>query len=239
MNLVTFGLILICCNAWAAKIKPKDLAYADIKLDEFLKKLRTILKTGDEALGIPVLDPYHGDLPQLKLTEGTITLDANLTNMNAYGLSAFEIINGVATLFPPTLSLHLSWPLVSLDTDYSLNAKFDTFNIYGKGTVRMSARGFGFDTNLNMTLEGGIFDGHVQIEDMILKLSLSSLDLKVTGLFNDDNLSAILSAVISDMAPEMVTDDTLVQEIINFGKKNLNAFLCTKTVSELLKLLNP
>ncbi|XP_011877833.1 PREDICTED: uncharacterized protein LOC105567516 [Vollenhovia emeryi] len=239
MNLVAFGLILICCNAWAAKTKFKDLLYAENGLEDFLKKLKTTLKTGNESLGIPVLDPFHADRLQFNVDEDVVKLDAILTNVNANGLSEYDIVKSALTLLPPSLDLHLSWPFISLNTDYSVNAIINGFNIYGKGAIKMSARGFAFDTNLNMTLEGGIFDGHVQIQDMKLKLSLKSLDLKVTGLFNDDDLSAILSAVISDMAPNILNNDTIVQEIIKLVKKYVNTFLCTKKLSELMKLLYP
>lgn len=38
----------------------------------FLNKLKTILKTGHEKLGLPVLDPFNADQLEIKLNEEKI-----------------------------------------------------------------------------------------------------------------------------------------------------------------------
>lgn len=65
------------------------------------------------------------------------------------------------------------------------------------------------------------------------------LQFKATGLFDDEDLSELLSALISDMVPQLITDyhDTIVDTIIPMVTDKLNDFLSTKTLAELLKLL--
>lgn len=59
----------------------------------------------------------------------------------------------------------------------------------------------------------------------------------MTGLFNDDEVSDVLSAVISDMAPELLEDVTLMDRLTFLAIEKIDAFLSTKTFGELLKLL--
>lgn len=41
-------------------------------IKEFLKKFKTILKTGNEKLGLPILDPFNADRLEIKLNEEKI-----------------------------------------------------------------------------------------------------------------------------------------------------------------------
>ncbi|XP_071571354.1 uncharacterized protein [Temnothorax nylanderi] len=238
MNLVTFGLILLCCNVWAAKTNLAS-KFGNKMLEDFLKKFKTILKTGNETLGIPILDPFNADRLDIRLNEEKIKLDALLTKANVIGLSEYDIINADYTwsIKEVVLKLHLSWPLsIAASTNYSMNGKVDVFEIYGKGDIKMTAQKFTFDTEINFIMDGGI-TGHLKVKNMKLKLSLNSLDFHVTGLYDNDELSAVISAVISDMAPELISDDSIIKEVIPVISNQLDAFLSTMTVFELLKLI--
>jgi len=63
------------------------------------------------------------------------------------------------------------------------------------------------------------------------------LQFEATGLFDDDELSAILSALISDLAPELIGDETIVNQISSIIKTKCNDLLSNITVSEILKIL--
>lgn len=235
MNLITFGIILICFNIWTVESRVLSQFGSIVG---FLEKFKTKLKNGDDKLGLPVLDPFDADRLEIKLNEEMINMDALLTKANAKGLSEYDIIKGeydMGKIF--VLNLHLSWPLIVASTDYSMKGKISDFEIYGKGDMKMSAHDFSFNTTMEFAIEGGLI-GHLKITDIKLKLSLKSLDFHVTGLYDDDEMSSILSDLISDMAPDVISDDAVVNELIPFIRKPLDNFLASKTVLELLNLLS-
>ncbi|XP_024889906.1 uncharacterized protein LOC112466186, partial [Temnothorax curvispinosus] len=146
-------------------------------LEDFLEKFKTILKTGNETLGIPILDPFNADRLDIRLNEEKIKLDALLTEANVIGLSEYDVINADYTLSKEIfLELHLSWPLsIAASTNYSMNGKVDAFEIYGKGDINMTAQKFTFDTEIKFIMDDGL-TGHLKVKNMKLKLSLNSLD---------------------------------------------------------------
>lgn len=46
--------------------------YGNKMIENFLIKFKTTLKTGDEKLGIPILDPYNAERLEINLKEDTI-----------------------------------------------------------------------------------------------------------------------------------------------------------------------
>lgn len=66
------------------------------------------------------------------------------------------------------------------------------------------------------------------------------LQLSITGLFDDEYVSAILSEVLSDVVPQLVRDHQheitteINAKVMEFGNKKLEGM----TLSELLALLN-
>jgi len=242
MNLVAFRLILSCCNAWAAKTNFLSKSGQNRIIIEFLDKLKTALKTGHEKLGLPVLDPYNADQLEIKLNENMISLNALLKKVNVNGLSEFDIINTDLQISDQrfTLIFHLSWPLVTASTNYSINGKVDVFEIYGNNLwqhqMKMAAESFVFDALLDFSMKNGL-NGHLKVKDIKLNLSLKSLDFHATGLYDNDVVSAVLSAMISYLAPKLVSDDTFINEIKQLISKLLDNFLSTKTVLELILLI--
>lgn len=236
MKLIVFGLILICYNAWAAKLGDK---FGNSMLEGFLEKFKETLKTGDEKLGIPVLDPFKSEELVLNLKEDIINLNATLKNVNVNGLAAYDVINGDYSLDGENvvLTLHLSWPLVVASTLYAMKGKADDFEIYGNGDITLSADHFAFDTEINFFLKDGNLNEHLKVTGMKLKLSLNKLNFKATGLFDDEELSAVLSSIISDMAPNLVSNDMIINKLIEFITQKLNEFLATKTMLELLLII--
>ncbi|KAL0109682.1 hypothetical protein PUN28_014602 [Cardiocondyla obscurior] len=239
MKLVVFGLILICCNVWAAEKNVTD-KYASDLIEGFLKRFKDVLKTGSDKIGIPVLDPYNSDKLEFNVNEETIKLDALLTNVKVNGLSEYDIINGDFKLDLPNvlLNVQLSWPRISASTGYRMNGKIDMFEIYGDGGIKFAARGLAFKANVTLEIEGGIIKGYLKVKDIKLELSLTSLDLTATGLYNNEELSRILSAIISDMAPQLIGEEIIADKISLFVGNQLDSFLANKTLSDLLDLIS-
>ncbi|XP_011699345.1 PREDICTED: uncharacterized protein LOC105456759 [Wasmannia auropunctata] len=234
MKLLAFGLILICCNAQAMRINGK---YGNSLVEGFLEKLKAIMKTGNDTLGIPILDPFNADEMKIDVHEDQINVDGSLTKVNANGLSEYDIINGDFELGGNlVLILHLSWPLVVASTNYDIKGNAADFEIFGKGEMNLSAKEFAFNTTIYLSMDGGM-QGHLKVQDMALKLSLKKLDFKITGLFDDEDLSALLSSMISDMAPKLADDEKIIYEIIEVVKQLIDEFCSTMTVEEILKLV--
>jgi len=63
------------------------------------------------------------------------------------------------------------------------------------------------------------------------------LQFEATGLFGDDELSAILSAMISDMAPKLIGDETIANQISSIIRNKGNDLLSNITVLEILKMI--
>lgn len=65
------------------------------------------------------------------------------------------------------------------------------------------------------------------------------MQFKATGLFDDEELSELLSAVISDMVPQLIDDyqDMITEKLNAAIAQVLNDFLSDKTLGDILKLL--
>jgi len=59
----------------------------------------------------------------------------------------------------------------------------------------------------------------------------------VTGLYDDDELSAIVSEVISDMAPKLIGDEPIGNRISSFVRFKCNELLSHMTGLELLNMI--
>ncbi|XP_029168830.1 uncharacterized protein LOC114938878 [Nylanderia fulva] len=233
MNHMAFGLILICCLTRAIETNGYHVFAKRTMFEEFLEKFKIILKTGNESLGIPVLDPFTAKQMPIKLYEQIINLNALLTNVNVDGLSEYKVIEGDFQVIGMKLNINLSWPLITASTDYTMKGNADSYEFYGNGEIDLSARDFVLETEIGFTVNGE----HFKVRNMKLKLSLRALDFRVTGLFDDEELSNVLSAVISDTAPEFFKDATIMERLRHLTTEKIDAFLSTKMIGELLEFL--
>ncbi|KYM89100.1 hypothetical protein ALC53_02483, partial [Atta colombica] len=202
-----------------------------------LEKLKNTLKTGNEKLGIPILDPFKADRLAINVNEDEIKLNANLSTCNANGLSGYDVINGDLSMAKDiVLSLHLSWPLITANTKYDMKGKVDNFELFGNGDIKLSAQNFVLNTVVTFLWNGSL-NSYLKIKNINLKLSLQKLDFQATGLFNDEETSAILSALISDMAPELIGNEMITNKIVELITKKTDDFLATKTILEIIEML--
>ncbi|KAM0728096.1 hypothetical protein ACS0PU_005565 [Formica fusca] len=241
MKIVAFGLSLFCILVCAVKTNG-DHAYVEHDafgsnvFEEFLEKLKTIMQTGNDTLGIPVLDPFIADqVGPILLDDEMIKLDALLTNVKVDGLSAYNVNHGDFKIIGMKLMMNLSWPLIVASTNYAMKGKADNFEFYGNGEMEISPQDLSFETEIGFTMNGK----YLKVRSMELKIFLKALNFHATGLFDDDELSELLSAVISDMMPQLIEDyhDTITGKLIPLVTQKLNAFLSTMTLAELLRLI--
>ncbi|XP_018344202.1 PREDICTED: uncharacterized protein LOC108749767 isoform X1 [Trachymyrmex septentrionalis] len=231
---VVFGLILICCNARAMRINAEP--FGNPMVQDALEKLKNTLKTGNEKLGIPILDPFKADQLAINVNEDQIKLNANLSMCNANGLSGYDVINGDLSMSEDiVLSLHLSWPLVIANTKYDMKGKVDNFELFGNGDIKLSAQNFVLNTVVTFLWNGSL-SSYLKVKNINLELSLQKLDFQATGLFNDEETSAILSALFSDMAPELISNEMVTSKIVELVTKKADEFLATKTLLEIIEM---
>ena len=62
------------------------------------------------------------------------------------------------------------------------------------------------------------------------------MQFQATGLFNDEETSTLLSALISDMAPELISNEMVISKIVAFVTKKADDFLATKTLLEIIEM---
>lgn len=234
MKLVVLGFTLICTLASAIKMDGHHEEYKNM-LENFLEKFKTIMRTGNDTLGLPVLDPFTLDQLPIAIDEEIIKLDALLSNVRVDALSGYDVNKGELQIIGLKLILNISWPLIAASTNYAMKGKVENFEIYGNGEMKISPQGFSLDTEISFTMNGK----YLKIKDMKLNIFLKALDFHATGLFNDNDLSELLSSLISDMVPQLIEDyhDTIVNTIIPIVTDKGNEFLSTKTLAELMKLL--
>ncbi|EFN89509.1 uncharacterized protein LOC105184252 isoform X2 [Harpegnathos saltator] len=230
--LATFGLILICSHTWAAA--EKDLY--GTKLEDFLEKFRSSIRDGNKDFGIPPLDPFKSDKIPIKLNEKDINLDALLTKVNMQGLSGYKVNSGDFRLIGLKVVMDLTWPLIYAVTNYSMNGTVGgTVALYGKGDIEIGAKDLDIYLEVSLKVKGK----YLEVKSVTLKISLRALQFTITGLFDDKDMSELISAVISDMMPKLIQDyqSDIVGVINPIIEDKVNGFLADKTISDLLKLL--
>ncbi|XP_072763699.1 uncharacterized protein [Anoplolepis gracilipes] len=251
------GLCLICCTfAWTITMDNHSqflywlhavvallLLYFLVHMErnthnmfeDFLEKFKTIMRTGNDTIGIPILDPFTADEIPIVVDNEMMILDALLTIVKVDGLSAYNVNKGDFKLIGLKLIMNLSWPLITASTNYNMMGKVDNFEIYGNGEMKISPQDFCFETEIDFTMKGK----YLKVKAMKLKIFLKAFEFHATGLYNDNHLSELLSAVISDMMPQLIMDyhDMITDKASLLIMDKLNAFLSTMTLAELMKLL--
>ncbi|XP_077274964.1 uncharacterized protein LOC143904287 [Temnothorax americanus] len=238
MNLVAFGLILICCHAWATEIDDNfgEVYALKSKLADALEKFKSVVRDGDSNLGIPALDPFITDRLPLNINEpGIGYVDGVFTNVHIDGFSSYKVNNADFKLFGLKVHVDLTWSLVVLNTNYSAKANVFDFDIYGTGGIEAAAHDFRFLTDIGLKLKGK----YVQIESISTKVSLRALDFHATGLYDDNEISEVVSKTISDAVPKLIdTNQKVIVDTINrVITEEGNKYLSTVTFKDLLKIL--
>ncbi|EFN61768.1 hypothetical protein EAG_06944 [Camponotus floridanus] len=240
MKYIAFGLILICCLAQAIETNGYHIFTKHVTLEKLVEQVKNVLKTGNEQLGIPVVDPFIVERTQFKIEQKEINLNVLLTNVNVSGLSEFKVLDGDIQLIPTDLkfNINLTWPLIIGSTNYKTTGYIDAYSFYGDSDINLSAQNFTLETEITFTVS----EKHLKVKNMELKLSLKKLDFRITDLQIFYNYEAILSnglvnELISEMAPEWLEDETFIDNLKLFAIKKIDAFLSIKTATEILEFL--
>ncbi|XP_011169150.1 uncharacterized protein LOC105202373 [Solenopsis invicta] len=243
MNLLAFGLILICSHAWAIVINDNfevkaELASISSKLKDALNgPLREAIKNGDSGLGIPPMDPFTADEMPIKINAKALqtALNGELTNVRAEDLSKYTVNSASFKLFGLKLHMDLSWPLVSGSSNYIGNGTVLNHEIYGNGEMNGNAQNLRFVIDIKFKLK----KGYARISTISSSISLGALDFHATGLYHDDERSKETSILISNRLPKLIQErqkdfTNYINDVITV---NTNQYLSSIKLKELLKKL--
>ncbi|XP_044577835.1 uncharacterized protein LOC123260664 isoform X2 [Cotesia glomerata] len=217
-------------------IKASRQSY-DEKFREFLEvKLREVMKQGDIELGIPVLDPFVGNDKTIEYNSQNLAFIETLNDFYLKELSSYVVESSNLNLLKFQISFNITFPKIVSSGLYQFDGMANQdIPIYGKGNFQFVATNFSISAVLTISVSGG-----VRIKSLDLKLSLEKIEFSGTGIFYDNSTSIILSQVISDVLPEIVTvyyhdDITAVvsEKIIDMANEKLEG----KTWEDLLQLL--
>jgi len=240
MNLVAFGLILICCHSWAIEIDDNFLARGTYrgrtKLENFLEGFKSTIRNGDSSLGIPPLDPLTMIKLPINISESQIRIDALLTNLREEGLSSYNVNSANFKVFGLKAHADISWPLVVASTNYSISkCNIRGSEIYGHGDMHAAAHDFRFQINVKF----GLKKKHIQIKTLSTTISLRALDFNGTGFFEDDEKSKAWSKKISETVPKFINENQkeIVNKVNQMIMKNANEMLSKITFKDIKKML--
>ncbi|XP_018344204.1 PREDICTED: uncharacterized protein LOC108749768 [Trachymyrmex septentrionalis] len=248
MNFVVFGLILICCHAWAIEIDDNFAAIwfegPKINLENFFEKLKSSVQNGTSGLniyGIPIRDPMFIEtairLPTgvLSAFVGDTNLEGFLKNFNLSGLASYNVNSAKFKPIDLTAHIDISWPCINASTNYSLKGNVLNYDIYGDGGINGTLHNFRTIMDVGFNLK----DRYMQVQTIATKIFLDALKFNATGLYNDEDISKIFSKTISDVTSKLITTNqkTISHIINNFATRIFNKFLLTITFPDLLKAI--
>lgn len=197
----------------------------ETELQNVFACLKQLIKDG--IFGIS-LDPFQFPLLPLKLQNSAVSSDLLLTTISFEGLSNFNVdpaeVNMEWIQMQPHLKLGLSFESFKLSTNYDGTLKLmEMINLFGKGNFRLELKNLG----LNLEVKLGIFP--IKITYTKITLGLPSTNVcKVTGLFNDDYMSDLISIQMHDTLNSLATEQ----------QENLNT-LINNAVEQLVATINP
>lgn len=228
---------MICCHARTIETDDYFLPVGTqrTKFETFLENLKPIIRNGSDELGLPPLDPFNLKRLPIKINENTVKLDALLTDLYSRGLSEYTVIKGDFVLIGLKIVMSLSWPLVHAKTNYAMKGQVSEFPIYGNGDMKADVKEFSISLEISFKMVGE----HLQVKSIVSNMSLKALEFKATGLFDDEEVSDLLSALISDTVPEVINNnpELVKEQLHSIIKQALDSFLSSMTIADLIKLL--
>ena len=235
LSVAVIAAILVACHAAVPPMhvgQPMEILEVfaeDGILVKVLEKFRAIIKNGNDTLGIPPLDPFKMEHVDLNLKEGgLIELHGALDNLRAHGLSTYIIDKGDLEIIGLLANVSLTWDEIDLMTKYEVTSgKIAEMDIYGSGTLMAVIKGL----TVTVDMKIGIKDGKLYAKELILHVHLKGLAFQITGLYDDAEMSKLISSIVSDIAPGLIEDyqdkisqmgSPIVLEVLNKVLKNLS-----------------
>uniref|UniRef100_A0A1Y1LMX5 Lipid-binding serum glycoprotein N-terminal domain-containing protein n=1 Tax=Photinus pyralis TaxID=7054 RepID=A0A1Y1LMX5_PHOPY len=200
--------------------------------------IKQMIKNGIFGLS---LDPFHFPWLPVNLEHESIRSKLHLRDISFEGLSDFEVNPATVEIgiFPPkgTFKLGLFFKAIKFGTNYDGTLKIlQLLNLFGKGKFR-----FELD-QLKINVEVEATPIPLKITKAKITLGLPSTDWEVTGLFNDEHLSSIITLQLKDALNSLATEyEGALNTLINEGAKGfigiINTFLEGKTIQDIIDMI--
>nr|XP_050854622.1 uncharacterized protein LOC127065810 [Vespula vulgaris] len=233
-SIIIYTVIFISYHAFAHEQKENY----SINMKPFLERFKTVMKTGNESLKIPVFDPYNRVEETLHVNLSYISADTNLKNLHISGLSNYQVKQGKFMLVGLQIEVGFHWEEIATRSKYNINGTAaNKYPIYGKGKLVGIIKGLDVTCNLRMRPKGN----KLEVSSITSTVNLKSLDLNVTGLYNDEKRSKEVSKKISEKAPEIIRKYPVQAGIImsEIALKKVNQIIGNKSIKDLLDLIRP
>ncbi|OAD52998.1 hypothetical protein WN48_11084 [Eufriesea mexicana] len=235
--------VLVACQARVPNVNEANLSGGVLdtrggQLVGFLEKFKDKLRRGDDHLGIiPVLDPLKQDHLDVNLDQEAVRLRGYLDNLVATGLSEYKVNRGDFTIIGIKANVSLLWEKIDIAAKYSVNGTLaDYISVYGNGNLAISIQGLMVSVDLKLSVK----DKKLFVSQLVLHARVQKMDCEITGLYNDEELSAVLSKAIGEILPGLIDDyqnelsvaaSPLVADLLNDVLKNM-------TIKDLLDMIS-
>ncbi|KAL2712990.1 hypothetical protein V1478_017581 [Vespula squamosa] len=233
--LIILAIILISCHGLAYGGDTGDSIITTYS--KIVDKFRDLMKNGNATLGIPVLDPFKLKQYVYQIDEDRIVkAQGFLTSLQVDELSTFKVIKEDFNLIGIKVNLHFLWDSIKLVTEYTLDGiLMDFLSIYGFGDIKANVKGLDIDVKMSFSIR----DGNVYVRSFESAIKLKELDLNITGLFYDEEISRVASFIISDMTPQLIEDYQveITKKFNTIVTDTINDFVKNKSVMDLISLL--
>lgn len=235
--------VLITCHASSVIEIYRNNEYDEYEnkggqLVGFLEKLKEYVKNGNSKLCIPVLDPLQIKNMSIELNEkGLISLKGILKNLRSNGLSDYKVNQGDFMLAGLKVDVGLLFNQINVMTDYNVTGTLvDSFSIFGNGNIRVAIKGL----NVTVDLKLGVKNNKLNISKLMFNVHLKEFDCAITGLYNDEEVSKLLSKAITEVLPGLLDD--YQTEISNYASPIIantlnNKFLNNLSLKDLIDII--
>ncbi|KAF3425816.1 hypothetical protein E2986_12950 [Frieseomelitta varia] len=164
-------------------------------------------------------------------------LEGYLKNIHGIGLSDYKVIRGDFSIVGLVVNVSLLFNQIDFMTEYNVNGTLmDQMLLYGHGNIALVMKGLGVSVNLKV---GFTESEKIVVKDLVLNVHVKTFDLKMTGLFNDDDLSNTLSHAISEVLPGLLDDyqNEISSKASPIVANFLNKFLKKFSLNDLLDII--
>jgi len=181
------------------------------ELNETLECLRYTLETGLPEIDLPSLASI--EIPDLNIDLEALGLEGtsgyfHISGGVLRGLTSFYAtdLSTSITLVPVGISIDITLVLSEfyLELDYDMDMIVDGMPIYGDGIITIDWR----DVNLGIKFVVGFTDT-VEISGVNILISLGSSQITITGWFNDEEHSQVVTDLVNDyLIPHWINAQT-------------------------------
>lgn len=248
MKAVAIFAVLSCITALgkANAITEKTRALRDVEGDpdleaylrEAIENFREQMKTGIDAIKMPILDPLVLRHLDITVREDAATLDLKIHEIIVRDLSKFKLDRLRPDLEKFFIKLDLTIPVVYSNGKYKVDGKLlRIFPLYGEGN---------FDINITRATVSGDgkldFDSDtLQMTTLIMDLSWEDLAINLENFLGGGRFSKVLQKIIPSVGKEIFQSfkPMLMNEMSKALKNELNKELRKPKVKNIIKAILP